>query len=262
MNGRIATAMLAVFVATTASAFGADRDAQPGAGAVRDEGTMALPGRDSGDVLVAQGNEMGLASTAWSARTLIGASVVDQDGKKLGSIDDLVLDRDNKVTKLIIANGSVFGLGGKTVATAYDGAAITREQDHDRAPRLRINKDTLDQSAEIDKTKVGGDSERLASSYLDRNVRLAGGDAGADNTHGDKTGEVQDLLMNHDGLVKYAVIDFSGFLGRGSDQVVVRFGALAAAPKDRPMTLAMTELELKAAPKFQRAGGILGTGGK
>ncbi|HUH83869.1 MAG TPA: PRC-barrel domain-containing protein [Stellaceae bacterium] len=50
------------------------------------------------------------------ASKVIGANVYDRDNQKVGSVYDLILDRDGRVANVVVDVGSVLGIGGKTVA--------------------------------------------------------------------------------------------------------------------------------------------------
>lgn len=52
------------------------------------------------------------------ASKLIGSSVYDVQNQDIGSIKDLVLDRDGKVAAVVLDVGSFLGVGGKYVAVS------------------------------------------------------------------------------------------------------------------------------------------------
>lgn len=47
---------------------------------------------------------------------MIGSSVYDVQNRKIGSVKDLVLDKDGKVAAVVVDVGSFLGMGGKYVA--------------------------------------------------------------------------------------------------------------------------------------------------
>jgi hypothetical protein len=51
---------------------------------------------------------------------MIGAAVYDLRNRSIGSVKDLVLDKDGKVADVVIDVGSVLGIGGKYVAVAMN----------------------------------------------------------------------------------------------------------------------------------------------
>jgi PRC-barrel domain len=67
-------------------------------------------------------------------------------------------------------------------------------------------------------------------------------------------GHVVDVIVDRDGSVRAAVIDFGGFLGVGSRRIVVdwkalRFGAIA--DKRDSISLELTKDQVKAAPEYK-----------
>jgi sporulation protein YlmC with PRC-barrel domain len=53
------------------------------------------------------------------ASKLIGASVYNDRDEKVGSVDDLVLGKDNKADEVIVSVGGFLGMGTKLVAVPY-----------------------------------------------------------------------------------------------------------------------------------------------
>jgi sporulation protein YlmC with PRC-barrel domain len=54
--------------------------------------------------------------TQMRASKMIGANVYDRQNEKLGTVQDLVLDKDGRVAAVVVSVGSVVGVGGKNVA--------------------------------------------------------------------------------------------------------------------------------------------------
>jgi hypothetical protein len=86
---------------------------------------------------------------------------------------------------------------------------------------------------------------RQAQSVLGREVRSS-----AD----ENMGRIVDVIVDHDGRVRAAVIDFGGFLGVGSRKIAVDWNALSfpapAAARD-VVTLELTRDQVKAAPEYK-----------
>jgi PRC-barrel domain len=67
-------------------------------------------------------------------------------------------------------------------------------------------------------------------------------------------GRIVDVLVDHRGQVRAAIIDFGGFLGVGSRKIAVDWGALhfpLPAKPDAHITLELTRDQVKAAPEYQ-----------
>ena len=67
-------------------------------------------------------------------------------------------------------------------------------------------------------------------------------------------GRVVDVIVDRDGTVRAAVIDFGGFLGVGSRKIVVDWKALrfgGVANKKDSITLELTKAQVAAAPEYK-----------
>src|SRR5215213_11031993 len=67
-------------------------------------------------------------------------------------------------------------------------------------------------------------------------------------------GRIVDVIVDREGTVRAAVIDFGGFLGVGSRKIVVDWGALVfwrVASKRDSITLELTKAQVAAAPEYK-----------
>ncbi len=67
-------------------------------------------------------------------------------------------------------------------------------------------------------------------------------------------GRIVDVIVDRDGRVRAAVIDFGGFLGVGSRKIAVDWNALHFPPPGQPnakISLDLTRDQVKAAPEYQ-----------
>lgn len=80
----------------------------------------------------------------WRASKVIGSAVYNDQNQKIGSIDDLIVSPDSKVSLAVISVGGFLGIGSKLVAVPYD--RLHRETTKDNGERLQFpgaNKDAL-----------------------------------------------------------------------------------------------------------------------
>ncbi len=70
--------------------------------------------QDSGDAFVKQ-----QAINQWRASKLVGVKVVGTDQKKIGSIEDLLIDHDGNAQTVVIGVGGFLGIGAKDVAVPF-----------------------------------------------------------------------------------------------------------------------------------------------
>ena len=67
-------------------------------------------------------------------------------------------------------------------------------------------------------------------------------------------GRIVDVIVDHSGRVRAAVIDFGGFLGVGSRKIAVDWSALHFLPPGQPnakISLDLSRDQVKAAPEYQ-----------
>ena len=86
---------------------------------------------------------------------------------------------------------------------------------------------------------------RDAHGILGRDVRSA---------ENEDMGRIVDVIVDREGTVRAAVIDFGGFLGVGSRKIVVDWNALrfgGVASKSDSITLELTKEQVNAAPEYK-----------
>lgn len=255
MKRLLATAALAASVAFAPAGYAAPEDAENAPMKVTPAQQESRPGMESPDkmpgtarkearpdVLTMRGNAAILSATAIAAGNVVGADVVGSDGKTLGVVDDLVLDANDAVKQVIVADGAVFGFGGKMVAVDFEGASITRDEKGGHVVRIGMTGETLENATGFDKAPLEKTGDELASSYIGREVALA--------TEEDGTGEISDLILDQNGAAKYTVIEYGSTLGVGGNRVAVDFEKLTATRAEEPAKLAMTLDELRQKPAF------------
>jgi PRC-barrel domain len=73
-------------------------------------------------------------------------------------------------------------------------------------------------------------------------------------------GRIVDVIVDHSGRVRAAIIDFGGFLGVGSRKIAVDWNALHFPPPGQPdakITLDLTRDQVKAAPEYQEGKSVV-----
>jgi sporulation protein YlmC with PRC-barrel domain len=63
----------------------------------------------------------------WRATKLVGASVYGPDNASIGTINDLVFDRDGSVKAAVVGVGGFLGIGEKSVAIPFRAMQIQRK---------------------------------------------------------------------------------------------------------------------------------------
>ena len=62
---------------------------------------------------------------------LVGSDVVNTDNDKIGSISDLVINKEGQVVGIVVGVGGFLGMGEKQVALSWNSVKITTDEDND-----------------------------------------------------------------------------------------------------------------------------------
>jgi sporulation protein YlmC with PRC-barrel domain len=111
MKNLVAAALLSV-TALSGSAYA--QTAQPA-----DRTTAAVTTSKSADKLMLKGQ--------WRASKLMGLNVYNDANEKLGDINELILDKDGKVSAVVIGVGGFLGMGEHDIAVSMDKLKFKEE---------------------------------------------------------------------------------------------------------------------------------------
>jgi sporulation protein YlmC with PRC-barrel domain len=63
------------------------------------------------------------------SKSLVGSTVRSSDGKDIGKVERLMIDpKDGRVRTVVISMGGTLGVGGNTVAMAWDQVKVAQDQ--------------------------------------------------------------------------------------------------------------------------------------
>jgi sporulation protein YlmC with PRC-barrel domain len=196
------------------------------------------------------------------ADRLIGQAVHDRGDERVGRINDLAFHvNDKKVTYAVISRGGLFGIGAEDVAVAWD------QLRPDMAERVvRADAQTVQQARRIDtRTAWPTDITRAGEPAAEQPVGTAGRDADAGhivsmsriigmdvrNQQGERLGQIDDIALNPDGSIAYAVVAHGGFLGMGHNYVAVPWDRMTFDRQQERITLDVTQQQLENARSFE-----------
>src|ERR1700735_3938047 len=123
--------------------------------------------------------------------------------------------------------------------------AASQAQNDATAPQPDQPKSTASPATPAPPPSVTIIGARDAHGVLGRDVR---------STTDEDMGRIVDVIVDRDGVVRAAVIDFGGFLGVGSRKIVVDWNALhfgRIANKSDSITLELTKEQVAAAPEYK-----------
>lgn len=195
------------------------------------------------------------------ADRLIGQAVHDRGDERLGRIDDLALHMDDKkIAYAVISRGGLFGIGAEDVAVSWD------QLKPDTAERVvRVEARTVEQARRIDTRTAWPTDIARTEPAAEQPVGTAGRDAepgqilsvnrilGMDvrNQQGERLGQIDDVALNRDGSIAYAVIAHGGFLGMGHNYVAVPWDRVNLDRQREQITLNVTQQQLENARAFE-----------
>jgi len=103
------------------------------------------------------------APTTLLAKDLMGAEVFGSDGKKVGKVEDLILDEQQKISGVVVGVGGFLGIGEKQVGLNWQQAKVMESPDT-TAKKIMINLTKADlQAAPAFKTKAERQAEEQAA---------------------------------------------------------------------------------------------------
>jgi PRC-barrel domain len=130
------------------------------------------------------------------------------------------------------------------IAAAFAAIAAAQAADDPAAPPPTTKPPTA-QKEPAPPPSVTVIGARDAHGILGRDVRSAANE---------DMGRIVDVIVDREGTVRAAVIDFGGFLGVGSRKIVVDWNALhfgKVANKSDSITLELTKEQVSAAPEYK-----------
>ncbi|SDW43537.1 PRC-barrel domain-containing protein [Nitrosomonas communis] len=199
---------------------------------------------------------------AMTATNLMDMKVIDQTGKKIGEIDDLILSTKEKVAYAIISVGGFLGVGDKLVSIPFQDIEIRKAK---KEAVINLSKQELEKMPEFKSESVESRNYQAEDvPAMDATERLTRGgtedyainakklfDVDIIDKNSKKVGEVDDLLLSQDGKVVYGIVDVGGMLGMGKKSVAVPFHHLTANRTEERILLNVTKEQLEKAPEFK-----------
>jgi len=68
-------------------------------------------------------------ATDMRADKLIGTSVYNAEGQEVGSVQDIVFDKDGKIVGVVLKVGGLLGIGGKSVGLKWQEVQVVPQED-------------------------------------------------------------------------------------------------------------------------------------
>ena len=232
---------------------------------------------DKGDSTTARpASPMTRQTTQIDTQKLIGHNIVNAENDKIGSVNSVMLGRQGSVQAVIVNVGGFLGLGERNVAIDWadiqvspDGKKITTALSKDQlkalpefhyagdvkrgtaftAPTGTARPDTA-KAEKAPPAGKNGPTVDITSLTAYKSTAIVG--AKAVSVNDENVGEVKELLIGANGLVRGALISVGGFLGIGERNVVVDWRDLSISQdgKDLRVLVKLNKDQLKALPEY------------
>lgn len=111
-----------------------------------------------------------LSAEHFTVDRLVGTDIKNRDGDDIGTVDDVVLDRNGRVAAIIVRTGGLMGIGASTVALSWDQLDFSRDQDDPEKYRLRT---TMTQQQLQNLPEFDDDAPRTAQAREQQQPRQA-----------------------------------------------------------------------------------------
>lgn len=89
------------------------------------------------------------SSDQWLGSTLIGLKVMGPGDESIGSISDLLLDKDGKVIAAVVGVGGFLGIGKKNVAVPFESLTLSRNPDGNEQATVKLAKTELEKAPDF-----------------------------------------------------------------------------------------------------------------
>jgi sporulation protein YlmC with PRC-barrel domain len=135
--------------------------------------TASSPSATTSFVTQQQANE-------WLARVFIGQAVHNKAGEIVGDVNDLVFDRQGRISTVVIGVGGFLGMGEKNVGIRFDQLTFNVGKNGERVIVVAVNKQDLTQAQGFRATekttfdKVKDKASDLGHQAADKAVELKG----------------------------------------------------------------------------------------
>ena len=204
-----------------------------------------------------------LPSTNLQATELIGYGVVGVDIEDLGEIEDFVVDlSQNRIPYAVVSLGGFLDLGEELYPVPVSEFWLNRqlqqlvlpidEEQLTDAPNFaeaEINEAIADAALVDELNTIWGTEVEAGEGPIVRANTLLGYDLV--DADGEITGEIDDLIVDiFEGSVKYAVLEFGGFLDIGDREIVVPMQRLALDAENGQMIIDVDAEIVENAPEF------------
>lgn len=161
-----------------------------------------------------------------TAKSLLGQDIKNPQGRTIAKIEDIIVDRNGKATKIVVSDGGMLGIGAKLAAFDYD--EIVR-QNRDGSLVTNLTQKTIDRAPEFSYDRNNAAQARIipAGSYSVSELL----DADLRDSRGNKVADVENLVFNK-GRADRLLVSFDKTMGMGGTLASLNFRNLNVISED------------------------------
>lgn len=213
----------------------------------------------------------------WRASKLVGLSVYNEKNESVGSINDMLTDKNGKIVAVVIGVGGFLGVGEREVLLGWRDLQI---ESNGEVVRVNMTKDQLKamapysykdpayrgtvftdkgvyvpDRANTDRTATASAPTRSTGDFNVAGQMSAEALIGktVKNATNESVGKIDDVYLDASGAVKLVVVSVGGFLGVGTKNVAVPWTDLKFGRDGSSITVLTnwTKDSLKAMPDYK-----------
>lgn len=162
-----------------------------------------------------------------TAEVMLKTDVVDANGKKVATVDDILLDDNGRPDQVIVAKGGVMGVGAKKAS--FDYSAVTPSTHDGKRVVTGLSETTIEQAPEVTTPAANTASVR---EILDGSIVDA---------KGDKVAAIENVAFN--GGDTQLIVKFNDTFGMGGDLAAMNVGTLERVNKDGEVNYRLSEAQ-------------------
>lgn len=181
-----------------------------------------------------------------TADAMIGEDIVNQQGKKVATIKDIVVDQNGKPSSVIVSDGGLLGIGDKLAAFDY---SRVQTQQKDGNVVMNLSEDMIK-----DASKFSYDADDAPDAKV-----MPAGSASVDkildghilDANGDKIGAIDNVAFS--GANTQLIVKFNDTFGLGGDLAAVNMRSLERVENDGEVNFRMSANQATKFKNYKKA---------
>ena len=182
-----------------------------------------------------------------TANGLIGETIVNDQGKKIAAVNDIIIDRSGKVILIVVSDNGFLGIGDKVAAFDYDSVV---SQNPDGRVVVRLSQNMVYHAADFSyDRKDWAKAKVIPSGSISVNALLKGDIL---DSQGRKVADIENIyLRNAD--VSQIIVGFDKTLGMGGNLAALDYDDLQMVKKNKALDFKLTSDQTAQFKSFKKS---------